>query len=358
MQRRQIGVAVVGSGRIGTLRATMAAAHPGVRYVAVSDRDPERARTLAAKVGAQFFSGDNSEVIARPEVDTVIVSTVELAHTEPVLEALALGKAVLVEKPLALDLATADRIISAAADSRGTLYVGYSRRFKKRYLLAKEQLRQARLGEVTGATVRLFNTRSQAMQTLQRLPEHSPVSGLTYYIDLMGWFFDHDPVIEVVARGKRGVLKAAGHDTTDLAHAILTCRSGAVIALSVSYALPRGYPALGHAARVEVLGTEGVMLLDDDHTDRILYTERGVGHVYIPGHDVNMAFMGSGTPGDWALDAFWGPVATETRNWLDHLTTGRPCLLAMPVDARRTLEVALAMERSIQTGAAVRLPLA
>ncbi|MGE5526895.1 MAG: Gfo/Idh/MocA family protein [Rhodospirillaceae bacterium] len=354
MERKQIGVAVVGCGRIGTLRATMAAAHPGVRYLAVSDIDGDRARALAEKTGAQRWSADNSDVIGDHRVDAVIISTAELAHTEPVLAALALRKPVLVEKPLALDLATADRII-AAASVPDALHVGFSRRFKKRYLLAKEQLRRGRLGELTGATVRLFNTRSQAMQTLKRLPENSPVSGLTYYIDLLGWLFSNDPVVEVIARGKRGVLRAAGHNTTDLAHAILTCRSGAVIGISVSYALPKGYPALGHAARVELLGSEGIMLLDDDHTDRILYSDHGVGHVYIPGHEVNMAFMGSGTPGDWALDQFWGPVATETRNWLDHLTAEQQCLLATPADARRALEVALAMERSLESGAAVRL---
>jgi predicted dehydrogenase len=357
MERRQIGVAVIGSGRIGTLRATLAAAHPAVRYLAVCDIDVERARALAAKVGAHDFSCDGAALAARPEVDAVFVSTVETAHTEPVLAALELGKAVFVEKPLALDLVTADRILAAARASRGTLHVGFSRRFKKRYLLAKEQLRHERLGAITGATMRLYNIRSQALQSLKRLPESSSVSGLTYYIDLIGWLFDGNPVVEVVARGKRGVLQEAGHNTTDLAHVILTCRDGAVVALSVSYALPRGYPALGHTARVEILGTEGVMLLDDDHTDRILYTDRGVGHVYLPGHDVNMALMGSGTPGDWALDAFWGPVATETRNWLDHIATGSPCYAAMPEDARRTLEVSLAMERSLATGSAVRVPI-
>jgi len=49
---RSIGVAVVGSGRIGTLRAHMAARHPSVRFLAVSDRDPERASALAKTVGA------------------------------------------------------------------------------------------------------------------------------------------------------------------------------------------------------------------------------------------------------------------------------------------------------------------
>ncbi len=46
-------------------------------------------------------------------------------------------------------------------------------------------------------------------------------------------------------------------------------------------------------------------------------------HVYLPDHNVNMVFLSSGTPGDWALGDFWGPLANETRAWLDHLATGR-----------------------------------
>ncbi len=358
MRHQSIGVAVVGCGRIGTLRALMAARHPAVSFLAVSDRDPAKAEKLAARAGAQCWSAGNMEIMSRPEVGAVVVSTIELEHVEPVLQALELGKKVLVEKPLALTLADADRLCAAAVQHAGrgaSLHVGFSRRFKKRYMIAKEQLRHGRLGSLTGAMVRLFNTRSQAMQTLSRLPENSPTSGLTYYIDLMGWFFADNPVVEVVARGKRGVLRDSGHNTTDLAHAILTCADGAVIAMSVSYALPKGFPVLGHAARVELLGPDGVMLLDDDHADRMLYSEHGVGHVYIPGHEVNMAFLGSGTPGDWAMDEFWGPVATETRAWLDHLTAGTPALHAAPGEARQTLAVTLAMEESLKSGLPVRV---
>ncbi|MEI9478281.1 MAG: Gfo/Idh/MocA family oxidoreductase [Deltaproteobacteria bacterium] len=85
---RELGIAVVGAGRIGTRRATIAANHPGVRFLAISDKEPSRARDLATQVNAQFFSGDNLEVISRPEVDAVIVSTSEHEHTRPVLQAL------------------------------------------------------------------------------------------------------------------------------------------------------------------------------------------------------------------------------------------------------------------------------
>lgn len=356
MQRKELGIAVIGSGRIGTLRATLAAAHPAVRFIAVSDRDPARAAALAQKVGAGFHTADNLAAMSHPEVNAIVVSTIEMEHTEPVLQALALGKPVLLEKPIAVDLAAADRIIAAATAAGASLHVGYSRRFKKRYLLAKEQIVQGRLGQITGAAARVYNSRSQAMQTLARMkPENNPVSGLTYYIDLLNWLFAGNEPVEVVSRGQRSVLKSMGHDAVDVAWVLVTYADGAVASFGVSYALPRLYPALGHAARVEVLGSEGVMLLDDDHTDRILYSERGADHVYIPGHKANMAFIGSGTPGDWALGDFLGPVATETRAWLDHLSMGRPCHLATAADARKVVAITVAIEEALRTRRAVEL---
>jgi predicted dehydrogenase len=357
LRRKDLGIAVIGSGRIGTLRAVMAAAHPAVKFLAVTDRDPARAQKLASRTGAQFHSADNLAAIARPEVNAVIVSTIELEHTLPILQALELGKPVLVEKPLALNLAEADKIIAAVPNAGGDLRVGYSRRFKQQYLSAKEQIVQGRLGQVTSGAARVYNSRSQALQTLRRLPENSSVSGLTYYIDVMNWLLENNPAVEVYARGQGSVLKDTGYNTNDVTWAIVTFADGAVVNLGVCYALPQHYPSLGHAARVELLGTEGVLIINDDHTDQIMYSNVGVPHVYIPDHNVNMVFLGSGTPGDWALGEFHGPVASETRAWLDHLATGRPCVLATPQDARRVLEISLGIERSLKTGAVVRMPL-
>jgi predicted dehydrogenase len=144
---------------------------------------------------------------------------------------------------------------------------------------------------------------------------------------------------------------------TDLSYAVFTHDDGTIVNFGVSYALPEKYPALGHTARVEVLGTEGVIILDDDHTDQLMYSEKGVPHVYLPDHAVNMVFLQSGTPGDWALGEFLGPVANETRAWIDHLAMGKPCVLATPQEARATLEATLAIERSMAIGKSVTLPL-
>ncbi|MBY0268952.1 MAG: Gfo/Idh/MocA family oxidoreductase [Burkholderiales bacterium] len=360
IERKTLGLAVIGSGRIGGLRAQLAAGHPAVRFIATADQDAKKAEALAKKIGAARHSTDNDAIISHPEVNAVIVSTSEGEHLAPILKALELGKPVLVEKPIALSLADADRVIQAIEKSGVGVHVGYSRRYKERYLIAKEQIVQGRIGTLTGGAARVFNSRSQALAMLGRNRHATPVvDALTYYVDLMNWMHEGHRLVEVYARGQKGVLKAAGYpEVDDVSYAILTYDDGAVVNLGVSYALPEKYPALGHAARVEVLGTEGVMILDDDHTDQIMYSNKGIPHVYLPDHQVNMVFLQSGTPGDWALGEFWGPIANETRAWLDHLAMGKACSLATPREARTNLEATLAIEHSIATGRPVSLPLA
>jgi len=358
-RRRQLGVAVIGSGRIGTLRARLAAKHPAVGYLAVSDLDPARAKSLADLTGADFHSGSNVEAIARPEVNCVFVSTPEDEHTAPICKALELGKPVLVEKPLAMSLRDADRVLETLRRTGGELRVGYSRRYKDCFLRAKEQILKGRLGTIIGGTARVYNSRAQVFNILKRDPHATPVMDiLTYYVDLMCWFMEGNRPVEVVARGRSGVIfKPAGHDVQDMTWAIVTFADGAVVNLGVSYSLPTLYPAQGQSDRVELLGFDGSLIIDDDHLDMLMYTEKGVPHGYMPDHTVNMAFLGANTPGEWAVGDFWGPVGNETRAWLDHLSTGSPCVHTTPEQARINLETTIAIERAASTGDAVRLPL-
>ncbi len=319
-----LGVAVIGAGRIGTLRARLAAKHPAVRYVAISDADPARAKALAEQSGAQFSSGDNAEIIAHPEVNAVIVSTPEGAHAAPVCQALELGKPVLVEKPIAMTLKDADAILATLKKTGGNLRIGYSRRYKECFLRAKEQMVQGRLGRVVGGLARVYNSRAQAFAILKRDPHATPVIDvLTYYVDLMCWFLEGNRPVEVVARGQTGIFKEAGYGAHDVTWAIVTFADGAVINFGVSYALPARYPTLGQSDRVELLGAEGTMIIDDDHMDHLLFSDKGVPHAYVPDHAVNMAFLGSNTAGDWAVGDFWGPLGNETRAWLELAGDGR-----------------------------------
>ena len=350
---------MIGAGRIGTLRARLAAKHPAVRFLAISDRDPARARALAEQAGADFHSGNNDEVISHPDVTAVIVSTPEQEHAAADPHGAAARQAGAGGE--------ADRLFAARRRQRfsirlratkGDLRVGYSRRYKECFLRAKEQMLHGRLGRVVGGTARVYNSRAQAFAILKRDPHATPVLDvLTYYVDLMCWFLEGNRPVEVVARGQHGIFKEAGYSAHDVTWAIVTFADGAVINLGVSYALPARYPTLGQSDRVELLGSEGTMIIDDDHMDHLLFSEKGIPHAYVPDHAVNMAFLGSNTAGDWAVGDFWGPLGNETRAWLDHLATGAPTVHTTPEQARINLETTIAIERAVESGQSVRLPL-
>ena len=213
MKQSNIGIAVVGAGRIGTLRARLAAKHPAVRFLAISDRDPACARKLAEDAQADVHSGSNDEVIDHPDVTAVIVSTPEQEHTQPILRALQRGLPVLVEKPIGFSLKEADTILDTLHATKGDLRVGYSRRYKECFLRAKEQMQHGRLGKVVGGTARVYNSRAQAFAILKRDAHATPVLDvLTYYVDLMCWFLEGNHPVEVVARGQHGIFKQAGYE--------------------------------------------------------------------------------------------------------------------------------------------------
>src|SRR3984893_10720527 len=183
---RESGLGITGSGRIGTLRARLAAGHPAVATIAVSDLDPANAAKLAELVGGRSHGDDNLAVAATPSVTAVIVSTSEGEHLAPMLAAIERGKPVLVEKPIALTVREADQVLAALKRSGSDMRVGYSRRYKERYQIAKEQVVKGRLGALTGGAARVFNSRSQALAMLSRKTHATPVvDAPAFYVDLI-----------------------------------------------------------------------------------------------------------------------------------------------------------------------------
>lgn len=123
--RRTLRVAVVGAGRFGQLHVQKLAGLPGVQVVAVADPDLDRARHLAAQVGAQPCAS----VHDLPAVDaaTVVVPLDALASVAGAL--LTRGVHVLVEKPLAATAAEARALVALAERADRLLAVGYLERF-------------------------------------------------------------------------------------------------------------------------------------------------------------------------------------------------------------------------------------
>ena len=362
MQRRQLGIAVIGSGRIGTLRATLASA---IRAVQISRGRPTAIRRAPknspTKPARSFIPATISTVISRPEVNAVVVSTIEVEHTQPIMQALALGKPVLVEKPLALDFAEADRLIAAADKAGVDLRVGYSRRFKKQYLLAKEQLVNGRLGRITSGAARVFNSRSQALETLSRLPaDTSSISGLVYYVDLMNWLLADNPPVEVFARAKGGIIKGSGFAIPTTSRGRSSRSRTARWSTSACVTRCRKhYPSLGHAgARRTARHRRRADHRRRSHRPDDVQRAHGAARLPAGPQRRTWCFSAAARRATGRSANFTGRSRPKRAPGSITCRPGSPCVLATGDDARRTIEITLAIERSLKTGAPVQLPLA
>jgi predicted dehydrogenase len=271
---------------------------------------------------------------------------------------LELGKPVLVEKPLALTLADAERILEAKRQYAGDLYVGYTQRLRRRFLNAKEQLNLNRLGTLVTARMSVYNPRQQAQQIIQRSPHAGPVTDvLTYMVDMGLWYFEGRKPVRVYAQGTNVVFPDHPSGAGDGAWALLTLDDGSSINLGCSWLQPTNWPSGVCTIGVELIGTKGALMIDDSHKDSILATQHAVPSPYAPDASSEVVFLESMMAGDWLLGDFWGPMRDETRLFLEHVTTGREIPLTTPEEARVTLEVTLAIELSTKENRPVDLPL-
>lgn len=355
--RAQVGIGIIGAGRIGTHRARLAAEHPGVTYLRIADIDEAAAVRLGDATDADLVGDDPFALVDDPSVGAVVVSTPEDAHMEAALAAIAAGKPVLVEKPLSLDLPGGTKMVSEAQAAGVDLRVGYSARYLQKYFVSRDQVAQGKIGAVLGGWSRVYSTRAQGLAILGRSVHATPVMDiLTYLVDLVGWYLGTNVVpVEAIARGNGVVFRDHGYDVDDVTSATLTYSDGTVFGFDVCYMLPMGFPTTGQSIRFEMFGSEGVVLIDDDHRDQILYSEEGHQNAYVNAQRLNTVFLGSRTSGEWAQGRMFGRIADETRAWLDHLTVGSPCHLTTGPEALVTLAATLAIEEASRSGRSVSI---
>ncbi len=141
----RVGVVIVGCGLIGQKRAKALAS---AQLVACADIDLERAQALATTSPGAVGVGDWRDVLTRPDVDIVIVSTRNDALAEVALAAVKAGKHVLVEKPAARNPGELEPVI-AEAERRGVkVHVGFNHRYHPSLRKARELFETGALGEL------------------------------------------------------------------------------------------------------------------------------------------------------------------------------------------------------------------
>lgn len=161
MSARAYRVGVIGLGRIASLLeddplrgkpATLAgafAAHPKARIVAGCDINPERRRLFARRWGVKKLYADFHGMLARERLDIVAVASWTETHAEAVIAAARAGaRGIYCEKPIAINLAQARRMIAACRRSGAAMVVGHERRWARPYRAIREALRAGLLGEL------------------------------------------------------------------------------------------------------------------------------------------------------------------------------------------------------------------
>src|SRR5262245_15777315 len=135
---------------IARFHARALAEVPGTRLVALVSRNPANARNLAEAVGICCDSyTDLGPVLARSDVQIVIVTTPSGAHLEPAVAAAKAGKHVVVEKPLEITLERCDRIIEECDRNRVQLCTIFPSRFGDANLQLKAAVEGGRFGRLT-----------------------------------------------------------------------------------------------------------------------------------------------------------------------------------------------------------------
>lgn len=359
-QAKSIGLAIVGAGRVGLIRGELAARHPAVGWIGIAEINPDRAKMVGDRIGADFVTSDFRELLARPEVDAVVVSTDEHLHVDPVLAAAERKLPMLIEKPLATDLAESASVLAAIQKSGADAVIGYTQRFRRRWLVAKEKVRTGALGEVTMVTSRAFMNRLVAIDNYRRSDNPAEISPMvisgTHALDMVMWLMEAKKPVEVVAHSVNKALGPAWNGIDGTAYMIIF-DDGAVYHGVISWALPEVWPGAVYSLEIGAVGTEGVLTIDDTHRDIVLATNLVQGEGYAPDKRRHVDFLTSYPVGDMALGELRGPMREETNSWLNRVALGVPTQHANAAEGHNRLMLTKAIDLSARVRRPVKLPI-
>lgn len=155
--RDEIRIGVIGAGGRGGLAGLAHCPEQGVRLVAGADIREEALAHFRKKYGDDAFTTkDYRELLDRKDIDAVFVTTPDYLHEEHALAALAAGKSVYLEKPMAITIEGCDRILRSAQTRKAKLYLGHNMRHFPVIRKMKELIDSGAIGQVKAGWCRHF----------------------------------------------------------------------------------------------------------------------------------------------------------------------------------------------------------
>lgn len=347
--RPALRLGIIGCGRATReLHLPAIARVSGIEAVALADTNPTALAAAADASGAPARYTDHRGLLEDDAVEVVAVCVPAAAHEEVAVDAMRTGKHVLVEKPLALDLAACDRLVEAAADAPGRVLVGYNLRHHR---LVRDLAELLRAGGA-GAIEAIRSTWTSAVRHSHDLPawrDRRAEGGgalfeiATHHVDL--WRFLTGAEVETVF--------AVGHgrDTDDETVALTaTLTNGVVVNALFS-------ERTAHENTLVVYGREARITLDPFRFDGLTVDAVG-GKSGIAARLGRLAAFAEALPAGLASARIGGEFCLSYDHEWAHVRdviAGDAAAAVTVEDGRRAVAVALAAMASLESGRPVRV---
>jgi len=348
---RRYGFGIIGAGLIADFHAKAIAELPNAKLVAACARSPEKVKAFAAKHGCAAHT-DYRELLARTDVDVVTICTPSGAHMEPAVEAAQAGKHAIVEKPVEIALDRIDRMI-AAHDKAGTKLAGvFPYRFGPTMQMLHAAVLAGRFGRITfgGAFVPWWRSQEYydkgGWKGTQALDGGGALMNQSIHaVDALQWLLG--PVQSVT--GRTAMLAHRNIEVEDTAVATVEFRSGA---LGVIVGTTSIHP--GFFRRMEVCGDKGSAIVEEESLKFWQFAQNTADDDRVRKEYAPQSTAGGGVSDPAAIGH--AGHRTQFRQFLEALDSGGP-LQVDGREARKAVELILAIYEAARTGGTVRLPL-
>ncbi|MGE5581411.1 MAG: Gfo/Idh/MocA family oxidoreductase [Bacillota bacterium] len=278
MKKNYVGVCLIGAGRAGMIHAANFKTRvPNAKLVAVADPVEEAVKKACHDLGIPKYYLDYKEALRDDEIDAVVVVAPTVFHREIVVNAAIAGKHIFCEKPMAMDESECEQMIQTADANRVKLQIGFMRRFDESYIQAKEIIAAGDIGDVVLVKSLTRGPSIPQKWTYDLKKSNGPLAEVNSHdIDTLRWFTEGE-FDSVYALGGNYRCPEALPDFPDyydnvIMNATFTNKKQGVIdgAVSVKY---------GYDARVEILGTKGVIFLGQVHQKTVVVCNQDRGMV-------------------------------------------------------------------------------
>ena len=252
-------VGQIGGGIMGQQHMTIYQQYHRSQIKALATPNPTRGKEISDQFGVTYYE-NHQEMLDTEDVDAVSIATPDFAHFSIVMDALAAGKHVLVEKPLTISVEESREIVAFAQQKNLTVMTLFSNRWLSSYAQAKQLLQKKNLSPIMGYA-RKNDRIAVPTEMITWSNKTSPAYFLSSHdIDLMNWLFD-SKVVEVYATAVHKVLKGKGIDTPDAVQIQAKYENGAIATFESCWIYPNTYPTIVDSF-VEVVTEEEVIYLD------------------------------------------------------------------------------------------------